>query len=115
MNTVRRKMTLADWGVTTAGIAFGLFAGLIIGGMIILLYSGLWMLVITALPLLLLQLLFEGLLAGLVALWHRWRGRPPEAEPVAITPAVSPWLRRYSFTIGFVIGAVYGLATMPPL
>ncbi len=46
MNTVRRKMTLADWGVTTAGIAFGLFAGLIIGGMIILLYSGLWMLVI---------------------------------------------------------------------
>ncbi|MEJ5020966.1 hypothetical protein WH297_14665 [Ochrobactrum vermis] len=115
MKTVRRKMTPADWGVTTAGFAVGAFAGLIIGGMMVLLYSGLWMLVILALPLLIFQLLFEGMLAGLVALWHRWRGRPPEAEPLAINPAVGPWLRRYSFNIGFVIGAVYGLATMPPL
>jgi len=109
-------MTPADWGVTTAGLALGAFAGLIIGGMMVLLYSGLWILVILVLPLLIFQLLFEGMLAGIVALWQRWRGRPPEPEPVQSSqPADSPWLRHYSFSIGFVIGAVYGLATMPPL
>jgi hypothetical protein len=111
MDTVRRKMTLADWGITATGLTVGLFAGLIVVGMIIVLYSGLWMLVILALPLLLFQLLFEGMLAGLVALWQRWRGHTP--EPVQSNqPAVIPWLRRYSFSIGFVIGVVYGLATM---
>jgi len=116
METVRRKMTLTDLGVTTAGLAVGGFVGLIIGGMAILLYSGLWMLVILALPLLVAQFLFEGMIAGLVALWQRWRGHPAEPEPIQSDPPTDlPWLRRYSFSIGFVIGAVYGLATMPPL
>lgn len=109
-------MTLADWGVTTAGLTVGVFVGLIIGGMIILLYSGLWMLVVLALPLLLFQFLFEGIIGGLIALWQRWYGRPREPEPIQSNPPANPpWLRRYSFSIGFVIGAVYGLATMPPL
>jgi hypothetical protein len=78
METVRCKMTLADWGVTTAGLAVGGIFGLIIGAMVVLLYSGLWMLVILALPLLLAQFLFEGIIAGLVVLWQRGRGRWPE-------------------------------------
>lgn len=116
METVRRKMTPADWGVTTAGFAVGVFAGLIIGGMAILLYSGLWMLVVLALPLLLIQFLVEGMIGGFVAFWQRWRGGPHEPEPVQSNQSTDrPLLRRYSFSIGFVIGAVYGLATMPPL
>lgn len=116
MEIIRRKMTLTDWGVTTAGLTVGVFVGLIIGGMIILLYSGLWMLVVLALPLLLFQFLFEGIIGGLIALWRRWLGRASEPEPIQRSPpADRPWLRRYSFSIGFVIGVMYGLTTTAPL
>ena len=77
-------------------------------------YSGLWLILLIALPFFLLELLFRGAIAGLAKLWRWWRPRPPKPEPASL-PADLPWPRRSSFGIGFLPGAACGALSMPPL
>ena len=106
-------MTLSDWGWTIAGLLFGAFVGLIVTTMAILLYSGLWVLVLLALQLMLLQFLSEWALDALVRGWRRWRGyRPPEKPMPRHLRTDLPWPRRYGFHAGFCFGAIYSLLVM---
>lgn len=69
-----RSMTLPDWGWTMAGRLFGAFVGLIVTTMtVMILFRGLWILVLLALPLMLIQLLFDRALDALIGGWKRWR------------------------------------------
>lgn len=108
-------MTVSDWGWTVGGLMFGGFVGLITGTLVVLLYSGLWVLAVLALPLLLLQFLFEGAIAALVRLWKSWRGHQPSPKPTPCHLRTHlPRLRRYSFHIGLFIGTGYGLLATQP-
>lgn len=111
-----RSMTLPDWGWTMAGLLFGAFVGLIVTTMtVMILFRGLWMLVLLALPLMLVQLLFDRALDVLISGWKRWRGYPPPEKPVPRhLRSDLPWPRRYGFHAGFAVGAVYSLVAIPP-
>ena len=108
-------MTAPDWGWTIAGVLFGAFVGLIVTTMTVMLFRGLWMLVLLALPLLLVQFLFSWAFNALIDGWKRWRGYPPPEKPAPRHLRTDlPWPRRYGFHIGFVLGAVYSLLAIPP-
>lgn len=74
MEADRRIMALLDCGWTLAGLLFGAFVGLIITTMAMMaMFRGLWILVLLALPLLLIQLLFALTLDGPIGWWKRRR------------------------------------------
>lgn len=116
MEADRRTMTLPDWGWPLAGLLFGGFVGLIVTTMaVMVVFRGLWILVLLALPLFLIQLLFDRTLDALIGWWKRWRGYPRPEEPVPRHQRTDlPWPRRYGFHIGFAVGSVYSLIAMPP-
>lgn len=99
-------MTATDWLWAGGGLLFGAFAGLVMSSMAVLMYQGLWVLMLLVLPLFLVQLLFEATINGLWRHWRRWRGYPPPT-PVPSSP-VLPLPRRFAFLVGFCLGAAYG-------
>ena len=116
MEADRQTMTLPDWGWTAAALLFGAFVGLIVTTMaVMVVFRGLWMLVLLALPLLLIQLLFDRTLDALIGWWKRWRGYPPPEEPVPRHLRTNlPWPRLYGVHIGFAVGALYSFWAIPP-
>lgn len=98
----------ANLGWALAGLGFGALAGLMLGTFSAFLYFGAWLLILLALPLLLLQFAFEGTIAGIAAIWRRWRGLPTEepVEPEESFPRPLLW----GFGVGIVVGALYGFA-----
>ncbi|MGX5722953.1 hypothetical protein [Shinella zoogloeoides] len=116
MEADRQTMTLPDWGWTAAALLFGAFVGLIVTTMaVMVVFRGLWILVLLALPFILAQLLFDRVLDALINGWKRWRGYPPPEKPVPLHLRTDlPWPRRYGFHAGFAVGSVYSLIAMPP-
>lgn len=107
-----RGMTWSDWGWAAAGLLFGGFVGTIMGVLAVLLYGGFWILVLLFLPFFVAQLLLEAGIAALVAYWKHSRGYPAEPRSVPRHQRMDlPWLRRYAFPIGFLLGTSYGLVS----
>jgi hypothetical protein len=104
-------MTLKDWLWSALSIAAGIFIGSILGMLAnLLILRGFWVIALLMLPLFLIQLAFEGSIAGTVALWRRWRGIPkPEPRRWQSDPD-HPWLRRQGIFVGISIGIIYGFA-----
>lgn len=100
-------MTLSDWALTMAGVLLGALVGSVLTMLCIWLYQGMWILVILFLPMLLVQVLFEGAVYWVVSLLRRSKDTP-EAVAVADRAPV-PKLRQYSFQVGAVIGVAYAL------
>ena len=112
----RPRMQAEDWAVSAMLFATGGIAGIIAGMVVAMLVGGLWVLVLIALPLFLLQLIFEGGIAGVVYLIRSkirkgsGSGDPgEEMEPAAPVP----WLRDHAFTLGFGLAVAYVLFLGP--
>jgi hypothetical protein len=106
-------MTLKDWLWSALGIAVGIFIGSILGALAnLLILKGFWVIALLMLPLFLIQLAFEGTIAGIVALWRRWRGIPRTEPRRWETDPNPPWLRRQGIFVGISIGMVYGFAKL---
>ena len=104
--TKRRAMNWEDRAITAMKLGAGIFIGIVLMTLIALIFEGLWMSLIIALPFVLLQLLFEGVIR---LVWHGGRrilGYPAAAPEAAPEPDPStPWLRAHSMMIGSLIGA----------
>lgn len=104
--TERRNMTAQDWAVTAMSIGVCIFIGLILTTLVALMFQGLWVLLIFAIPFLIAQFLFEGAVRGLWYGGRRLLGYPPKAPEADPTPDPAvPWLRANSGWIGIAIGA----------
>ncbi|WFE75255.1 hypothetical protein [Roseinatronobacter sp. S2] len=87
------------------GLLLGLFMGALITGVLVfVLFDFGWMIIAIFWPLLLIHMFFEGLVYGLVALWRKWRGKPPLTKR-RIDPI--PWQRRYCLLTGSAVGSLY--------
>jgi hypothetical protein len=102
-------MTLKDWLWSALSIVAGIFIGSILGVLAnLLILRGFWVVALLMLPLFIIQLVFEGSIAGMVALWRRWRGiAEPEPRQWQEDPD-RPWLRRQGIFVGMSLGMIYG-------
>jgi hypothetical protein len=87
------------------GLLLGAVVGMMVTSVLALIFEFGWIIVVLFSPFILFQLFFEGLHHAGIALWRKWRGKPP--PPLKSQDASMPWQRRHSFPTGFTVGVLF--------
>jgi len=103
-----KKIKLSDLAWAAATLAFGGIVGLMFGTLGVVVVRGFWIVLVLMLPFLLLQLLFQEVLSRILLFVMSFLKKMPEEEPEP-QPKEYPWWCRYSFYMGFPMGAAYGI------
>ncbi len=103
-----KKIKLPDLAWAAATLAFGAIVGSIFGTLGVVVVRGFWIVLVLMLPMLLIQLLFQEVFARILLFVMSFFKKIPEEEPEPQSKEY-PWWRRYSFYMGFPIGAAYGI------
>ncbi|UHS56857.1 hypothetical protein [Agrobacterium vaccinii] len=103
-----KKISPSDLAWAAATLAFGAIVGLMVATLGVVVVRGFWIVLVLMLPFLLIQFLFEAGLSRMSLFIMSFFKNTPEETPEPPTKEY-PWWRRYSFHIGFPIGAAYGI------
>ncbi|MET0171906.1 MAG: hypothetical protein ABW206_05855 [Agrobacterium vaccinii] len=108
MDSDGKKIRPSDLAWAAATLAFGAIVGLMVATLGVVVVRGFWIVLVLMLPFLLIQFLFEAGLSRMSFFIMSFFKKIPEDEPEPL-PKEYPWWRRYSFHMGFPIGAAYGI------
>ncbi|MGV1869756.1 hypothetical protein [Agrobacterium rosae] len=103
-----KNIKLSDLGWAAATLAFGAIFGFMFGMLGFVVVHGFGMVLVLMLPFFLIQLLFQAAFSRMLLFIISFFKNTPDDTPEPPTEEY-PWWRRYSFYMGFPIGAAYGI------